>query len=72
MSPRQSWPASWTAVRWPGNPRVHGVFTSRDGGLSRGSCACAAATQKSKARMGANLRIGDFTVDKGKEGFFEC
>ena len=39
MSPRQPWPASWSAVRWPGNPRVHGVFTSRDGGCSGGAWA---------------------------------
>ena len=55
MSPRQSWPASWTAVRWPGNPRVHGVFTSRDGGLSRGSWAAG------DGRGGMNLatHVGD-------------
>jgi hypothetical protein len=42
------------------------------GGLSRGSCACAAAAQKSKAKTGANRRIGGFKVIKGKEAFFEC
>jgi len=42
------------------------------GGRRRGSCACAAAAQKSKAKTGADWRIGDFTVDKGEGAFFEC
>ncbi len=36
-----AWPASWTALHWPGNPRVRGLFSSRDGGGSRGPYAAA-------------------------------
>ena len=44
----------------------------RAGGRNCGSCACAAAMQKSKAKTGANGRIGDFTEGKGKVCFLNA
>jgi hypothetical protein len=42
------------------------------GGLSRGSCPSAASAQKNRAKAGAYWRIEDFTVDKGKDVFFDA
>ena len=37
MNPR--WPPGWIETAWPGNPRVHGLFTGRRGGCSDGAYA---------------------------------
>lgn len=53
-------PTSWMLVSWPGNPRVRGVFTSREGGVSRGRYGAGGAGGSGDAG-GMNLasHVGD-------------
>ena len=48
------WPRSWRFAQWPGNPRVRGVFTSREGGTSEGPYGCA---------EGGGMNLGDHVGD---------
>ncbi len=52
MTPR---PDSWIDAPWPGNPRVRGLFTSRQGGVSAGPYAGAGATPGGESIGGMNL-----------------
>uniref|UniRef100_E6PWD5 Purine nucleoside phosphorylase n=1 Tax=mine drainage metagenome TaxID=410659 RepID=E6PWD5_9ZZZZ len=58
MTPR---PDSWIDAPWPGNPRVRGLFTSRQGGVSAGPYAGAGATPGGESIGGMNLgsHVGD-------------
>ncbi len=55
------WPDSWIDTPWPDNPRVRGVFTSRQGGTSTGLYAGAALCTGASAAGGMNLgsHVGD-------------
>lgn len=48
------WPRSWRLVPWPGNPRVRGLFSSREGGTSGGAYGCAG---------GGGMNLGDHVGD---------
>jgi YfiH family protein len=56
---------SWIRVAWPGNPRVQGLFTSRQGGVSLGPYGCARLTSQDEPRGGMNLgsHVGDAPLD---------
>ncbi len=58
MTPR---PDSWIDTPWPDNPRVRGVFTSRQGGASAGPYAGAARMPGGEPSGGMNLgsHVGD-------------
>ncbi len=58
-------PDSWIQAVWPGNPQVQGLFTSRQGGVSRGPYGCAPVTPQDEPRGGMNLgsHVGDAALD---------
>lgn len=52
--------APWVRVIWPGNPRVHAVFTSCAGGVSQDAYAC---SQGAGAAEGGGMNLGTHVGD---------
>lgn len=55
--------ARWVRVTWPGNPRVHAVFTSCAGGVSQGAYACTQAAGAGQTPTSGGMNLGSHVGD---------